>query len=448
MALRAAPAPPRRRRRERRIATARAVALALAAVCVLLAGGVACRERPDDGAGATPVTATAGTASGTGMPVQSPSILPEEYGPLALWLADGLAAWERALDAAPAPARPRAPVFGAHVLAANGNRGEALLAPATIDVLDLTLERLEQLGVGGVTVTISFPLFNEHWPRADEYLAFYGTVAAHVRARGLTFTVEQHVAFVGTEFSPIVFDYAALTFDEFVARFAAMTRLIVERLQPDYLTLLSEPDTFARLTGYDEASTPAGAAAMIAGVIDGLDRGATKLGAGASSWLPDAPEYAAAFAALPLDYIDLHIYPVTQTTVGLIERIAGVAEAAGKPLVLDEAWLYKVGPGDGATAGFALPTEAFRRDAFSFWSPLDSRFLELLARFARTHDVAYLAPFWSTLFWGSVDYGPDTADLPYGEVARRTNGAALAAMLAGTFTPTGEAYRRAIAPRR
>jgi hypothetical protein len=215
-------------------------------------------------------------------------------------------------------------------------------------------------------------------------------------------------------------------------------------VRPDYLTLLSEPDTFGALTGYRDAGTPQGAAAMIAKVITGLNRGTTKLGAGAGSWLANAPEYDTAFAHLGLDYIDLHIYPVTTATVATLGKIVDAARTAGKPVVLDEAWLFKVGPDDKSDIPFAQPTEAFRRDAFSFWSPLDGRFLQLVTQFARANGILYVAPFWSTFFWGAVEYGPATKDLPYARLEQLANQQVVEALRAGTFTATGKAYGDAI----
>jgi hypothetical protein len=119
-------------------------------------------------------------------------------------------------------------------------------------------------------------------------LSFYKTVADHIRARGMTLSVEQHVAFSGTQFSAVQFDFGKLPFDQFVALDRQMTETIILNIHPDFLTLLSEPDTFVSLTGYKEASTPEGAAAMIGQLLTGLDKGQTRVGAGAGSWLTNA----------------------------------------------------------------------------------------------------------------------------------------------------------------
>ena len=372
----------------------------------------------------------------------SPSVPPESA---ALYAAveNELADWERSFAA-----RPRSspvPVFGAHLLPANANRGTDLLVPATMDVVDMELERLKALGVQGVTVTISFPLFEADQPRSADFISFYETVAKHVRERGLAFAVEQHVAFSGTPFSSVHFDFSTLPFDRFVERDREMTRTILTRLRPDHLTVLSEPDTFARLTGYTQVATPSGAAAMVARIIADQPRGVTKVAAGAGSWLPNAVDFDRAFAAAGIDEIDLHVYPLTPVTIGITERVVDAARELGKPIVLDEAWLTKIAAGERLPQGWAREEEIYRRDEFSFWAPLDARFLTDLAGFAARSGVAYVSPFWTGHFWGYTDHGPDTKDAARERLARSSNQATLQALRAGTFTVAGTAWGEAIA---
>jgi hypothetical protein len=395
----------------------------------------ACHSRTSTDSGSAVSQPTATSAPPT---IQTPQV-PAEYAQLYQSLNQGLEAWKQSIQKLPASAEA-APIFGAHLLAANANRGAVLLDPSAITAVDSSVDRLKQLGVAGVTVTISFPLLNPDQPHASDYLSFYETVARHVRDRGLKLSVEQHVAFSGTPFSAVQFDFSKLTFDEFVTLDHRMSQLILDNIHPDFLTLLSEPDTFVSLTGYKQASTPEGAAAMVGDILAGLSRGQTKIGAGAGSWLPNAVQYDAAFARTSIDYLDLHIYPLTSNTVQVAQAVADAAKSAGKPLVLDEAWFYKV----VGIGGVQQEGDQELRDSFSFWSPLDSRFVTLLAAFARANNIAYVAPFWSTFFWGYVDYGPDTKDLALPSLQRLTNEAANKAMRDGTFTATGKAYGSAI----
>lgn len=371
-----------------------------------------------------------------------PATPPPEYARLYASLSAGLDAWAAAI---PRNAAAGSPIFGAHVLVANANRGEALLRPDTMRIAEGEIDRLAQLGVRGVTVTVSFPLLNADWPHSADYLSFYESVAKRVRDRGLAFTVEQHLIFSGTSFTPIDFDYRTLPFDRFVALDREMSRSIIERLHPDYLTVLSEPDTFVRLTGYRQAFGPSGASAMVERVVGGLVKGTTRVGAGVGAWLPDAADYATAFAkSAALDYVDLHMCPIDATTVRLAQQVVDAARAAGKRVVLDEAWLQKTGPGDPKQRTFDELAEQYRRDTFSFFAPLDARFLTLLADFARANGVLYVAPFWSAYFWAYFDYAPGTKDLSREQLDQMQNRALLEALRLGTSTASGTAYGAAI----
>ncbi len=388
--------------------------------------------------GAVCLAATLFAAGGAG-PVRAEA--PPEYADMYASLSSNLDSWQVVVNALPPPAAGPAPVFSGHVLAANGNRGTALLASTTLPAVDLTLDRMKELGVGGVTVSVSFPLLNADYPNSASYLAFYETVAQHVRARGLALSVEQHIAFTGTPFSTIDFDFSLLPFAQFQSEFHTMAQLIIDHMEPDYLSLLSEPDTFASLTGYTQAGTPSGAVAMIETVVAGLQRGTTKVGAGSGSWLANAPAYASAFAASSMDYISLHIYPIVPNALSNAQAMIDAARAAGKPVVLDEAWMYKLGAGEPPPSDFNETAEVFKRDNYSFWSPLDARFLGLVQQFARKNGIAWAAPFWTTFFWAYIDYGPSTQNLTYQQTTQLVNQAAYQAMLNDTFTTTADAWR-------
>jgi hypothetical protein len=50
--------------------------------------------------------------------------------------------------------------LGAELQIANGNRGRALLKPATLRRVALELDEFRQLGIGSVTVSVSYPLLD------------------------------------------------------------------------------------------------------------------------------------------------------------------------------------------------------------------------------------------------------------------------------------------------
>lgn len=328
-------------------------------------------------------------------------------------------------------------IFGGELLPANSNRGTDLLNPQAMQAVALYLDRLQELGVQGVTMPIGYPLFTPNFPHYTEYVQFYKQVFQEVRKRGLKVDVESSILFANTPFSSLKIDYTGLTFDQFKIERKEMISTIVQDLRPDFLNLGAEPDTEYQLIGFKELSSPEQYASYINFVLSGLDRGSTKIGAGIGSW--GNMEYVRALAArTTVDSIYIHVYPVTGNYLQNILAISTIAKQYEKRVLLDEAWLYKV---DKPSAnGVAASPDIFRRDAFSFWAPLDQKFLAVIVKSAQIAGIDYISPFWTGLFFGYVDYNTSTASLPYSELSSLANQAASKNVLADKFSPTGEFY--------
>lgn len=335
--------------------------------------------------------------------------------------------------------------FGGELLPANANRGTALLAQGTMQGVILYLDRLRELGVGGVTVAIGYPLYTPSFPRYEEYVAFYKQVAQEVRSRGMKLDVESSLVFANSPFSTITFSYAGLTWTQFEAERKQMIQAIIHDLQPDYLNMGAEPDTEYKLSGFTEFNSPAEYVAYLNYILAGLDRGNTLLGAGVGTWgnMQYVPEYA---TATSLDFIDIHVYPIVgQASLQRVFIIAETAKQHGKKVLLDEAWLYKVGTLQSTS--IAGNTDIFRLDAFSFFAPLDQRFLGIMVKAAQLADIEYVSPFWTTLFFSYADYTSATAGLPYKDLASMLNEAATQNMLNDQFSSTGEFYGQLARPK-
>ena len=133
--------------------------------------------------------------------------------------------------------------FGVELLAADSNRGEALLTGQVLPATALTLDHLKALGVQSVSLSLQVPVLTRSHPRAGEYREFYRKVAADIRRRGLMIIVELGSAFREPELSRIGADYRGLKRDKFGAALREMAEAVIADIRPDYLTLLSEPDT-------------------------------------------------------------------------------------------------------------------------------------------------------------------------------------------------------------
>jgi hypothetical protein len=371
--------------------------------------------------------------------------VPDEFAKLYKMLDGQLGVVERHLAALSTPDRKAADtVFTAELLAANANRGEELLAPRVLQSTFLWIRRLKEMGFGGVWMSLMYPILDPKTPRQPEFVEFYKKVVAGARAQGLAVCLDMGTFFDTPVFSKMRPDYRGMTLEAFAAGMHDMAALVLRELAPDYLGILNEPDTQSRNTGVD--LTPANFEAFAKTVLAGLDKGRTKLGIGAGTWSP--PAYFEAIARrIPVDVIDLHIYPIIRDYMtGRIEAAVRLAVENGKGLVIGESWLYKADAGEMG-GNIATAAEIFRRDVFDFWTPLDTRFIAAVMKLARTRGASYANVFWSRNFFGDVPYGPETRALPPEQAFAQLTQRAAPNVLNGGLTRLGTAVKKLLAER-
>jgi hypothetical protein len=181
--------------------------------------------------------------------------------------------------------------------------------------------------------------------------------------------------------------------------------------------------------------------AYVRGVLNGLDRKQTKVGAGSGTW--SGNQYVNGIAAeTNVDYIAIHVYWVNRSSVEVGKEMVATARAYGKKVVIDEAWLYKSigGPAEGVP-GLAGNEAVYRRDVFSFFGPLDRKFLDRMTRFAKTAGAEYFSPYWSNYFFAYLEYGPANKDLSYKDLVLGLAPQAVGeAIVADRFNRTGKRY--------
>jgi hypothetical protein len=330
--------------------------------------------------------------------------------------------------------------FAAELLPANANRGPDLLKPESIDGVSLYLDRLEALGVRGVTIAVGYPLYLQEFDHYQDYVDFYKRVVEEARKRGMKVDVKIGVIFSGAAFSKLNLNYSVLTFEEYKVNKKRMVVNIIRDLHPDYLTIGAEPDTEHDLLGLDELVKPEKYTELVNYVLEGIEKGNTKLGAGIGNW--GNLDYVKRFCnETSLDFIVIHVYPVFGNLLYNIDKISEIARQYGKKIIMDEAWLYKV---DKPVLNIAASAEVFRLDGFSFWAPLDQKFLAVIAKAAKVNGIEYVSPFWSTYFFAYVDYDWNTARLTYFELSEAVNREAIKNIVSGKFSSTGEFYRKLI----
>jgi hypothetical protein len=287
---------------------------------------------------------------------------------------------------------------------ANGNVGETLLNANSMGNNRLLLDRLQAIGVKGVVVAVKYPLLKPDFPRSAEYLQFFKDIVAECHRRGITVLVECGAVFAGTPYSPLQVDWSGYTTATFLQGLQDELVLIAREIKPDYLTLANEPVTEEGLTGL--IITPVVWRDFISSTMGKIDRsGGILLGAGTGTW--ENPAYINTIIGMPgLDYIDLHIYPLNKDGA-LLERGLNYAmqtRAAGQRVTMSEAWLWKASAQELGN-GLGDPEKAMNRDVYSFWYPLDARYIQDIMDLADATNMDFVSFFWTRYFFAYLDYG-------------------------------------------
>jgi hypothetical protein len=303
--------------------------------------------------------------------------------------------------------------------------------------VDAWLDRFHAIGIRGVTLGIKIPmLLPEFGPDGDAYTAFFAAVADHARARGMTVDVELGVLFCNTPYAKCDFTFHG-AYQDFVDATVAQARIVLDTLHPDLLTLVSEPSTEAALSGVHEFDTPAGTAQYVRDSLAGIGpHGSTKIGAGAATWL--SPAFNEAILREAIDTLVLHIYPVSGPIADNLVRDTAMARQANRPIVADEIGLYKTTGGEELTP--ATADSIYRRDVFSFFQPLDVRFLAATSEWARKAGASYVSVFWAGQFFSYVDWTPELDSASFAQLMSTSNAAVSRAFRANELTEFGRTW--------
>lgn len=378
---------------------------------------------------------------------QTPSV-PTEYQDLYSALGVSISSFESTINSSwDGSTYPVA--FSAELKSAHSNQGSRLLAPNYYTGVLLELDSLKALGVKAITVAIQFPVlyagFYQDPAEYQQYVDFYTRLAADVRARNLKLIVKTGFLFHQGGFTTLDVKpfYDSLTLDQYNTGRMETARTIALLVKPDYLAVISEPDTEAIQSGKPELGTVEGSANLLDVILAGLQKAGVQgvaVGAGVGSWMPSYKSFVEAFASRPVNFIDVRIHPVNLNNLPRLLEIVNLASQYGKPVGVSEAWLYKIRDSELLTL---LPTQVFARDSFSFWSSLDSRFLAMLMKFAHSRRLEFFSPPWTERFHAYLDYTA-TLSLTPAETFMLGQTEASRQISAGQYTSTGLDYARSL----
>ena len=338
------------------------------------------------------------------------------------------------------PASRNGFVFATELLPANGNRGPTLFQANNLASVAKNLDTLQAMGIRGVTIAIGYPLLDPSFPNSAQYLSYFEQVVSMAHARAMKVLIESQILFANTPYSPLTFDWSNLPYSQYVTNHIAQDQLIINQIHPDYLELGVEADTEAYLSGYTQLNTPAGWTNYIEQLLGSINKGNTKLVAGAGTWL--GTSYLTGFANDPrLDMISTHVYPIYGQNLQTLLAMGKIAQQDRKRLVIDEGWEEKVlQPATGrAGTGIGGPSIT-QQNVFAFWSPIDSEFLMLMAKFGEIYPVEYFSPFDEWYFFAYLNWTSTLDAQNYFQLTTQLDPLAAQNMESNTLTPTGQTY--------
>lgn len=330
--------------------------------------------------------------------------------------------------------------FGAELLPANGHQGEKLLTEENYEGTLVYLDGLQSLGVQGVKIAISYPILAPDFQNSQLYLEYYKKLAQELRKRDMKILVAIGNLLPDSSFTDLQVSFSNLTFAEYNRTKRQIAERIIKEIHPDYLTVANEPSTEAMATGL-RVTVPE-FTESVRYILNGLDRDGVLVGAGTGTW--NHIDYVKSLAKdTSLDYIDIHIYPANFLEQAV--TTADIARANNKRVIIGEAWTYKVYNSElGDLGDIATQAKIFSRDAYSFWEPLDSRFLEILVKLANYNGYEFISPFWSKYFFAYLDYEVVPKNLSYGKLSQLSNHEAFRSIVRHELTKTGLTYQELI----
>ncbi len=309
------------------------------------------------------------------------------------------------------------------------------------------IQELQATGAKAVTVHIDFPILYQPfytWSNTpgnySQFVAFYQQVVDTVHARGMKLIVEATVnePLAGTEGADFESYYQTLNWTQYMSARAQNAVNIAQLIQPDYLSLITEPDSEANNAFQPTENSPTGAMQLLQTNLTALQQaGITNvtIGAGAGSWIANYLTYIQDFATTSLNYIDTHVYPVNNNFFMNVLSAAPIIQQAGKGMGISEAWPEKVSNSQ-LTLGVSSEDS---RDVFSFWAPIDTAFLQAMVDFAQSQKLLFFAPSFPAYFAAYLNYNSVAEDTP-AQLLAASRTASTAANNAGAFTSTGTAF--------
>ncbi len=306
----------------------------------------------------------------------------------------------------PPPRHVSAPLRGALLASSPCELPPALNAESRRRATQQELDGFQRAGVELVVLDVCYPLLSPAFHDPRLVLEHYANLANEVRRRDLRLLV-RHRALPASHGAIVASGhYVRMGKQHFLRGRYDELKSIALAIQPDYLTVLASPrddSVNLKLTAADWRRYLQQAASGLQQELGDLT---PPLGAGLALW--EDVKLLDTFAAVTgIDYVDVRAQLPVLASPTLLQRLIDWPERirsidAGKRVLVSEAWLYKAAPTDPFRG--KLDPSVLARGAYSFWSPLDIRFLQDVMRIARGHGIEAVAAAQPRYLFAYLDF--------------------------------------------
>jgi hypothetical protein len=383
--------------------------------------------------------AAAAFAAALALPgVAQDTAVPKKYQSLYHALDAELARFARALPAVPAGREVRR---AALLTSMRCDSGAELLSSARWDAAMLELDAFQRAGTHVVVLPVCYPLLTPAFQDPRPLLEQLANLANQVRLREMGLLVDHRVMPAGSAPMQATRYYQRMGRERFFKERGEEVKALAIALQPDYLTLISDPQAPVAGMKFSARDWRAHVRRLASQLPRELGDFAPALGAGVALW--GDPAFVDAFAAVPgLAYIDLRFYPLAAGGQTMLERVLAWPDRIrmidpSKRIVLSQVWLSKATDREPASG----TADVVARQAFGFWAPLDAKFLQSMAHAARAKDIELVGVAQPRHLFAYLDFfDPATFRANARLLDELATRRAEAAMQRGELTVTGLAY--------
>jgi hypothetical protein len=321
--------------------------------------------------------------------------------------------------------------------------GPDLLSAARRDAAILELDALRRVGAQAIVLEACYPLLTPAFQDPRPLLEQLANLANQVRLREMALLIDHRILPDSSAPIQATHYYRRMARQRFFGELGEEAKALAIALQPEYLTLISDPQAPAAGLRLTPRQWRTHLQAFTTQLRADLGDFAPALGAGGGLWSDAA--FIEAFAAVPgLAYIDLRFYPLVAGQEGMLERVLSWPDRIraidpAKRIVLSHAWLSKATDKEPFTG--RVGADALAREGFAFWAPLDAKFLRALAYASRVKDIELLGVSRPRYLFAYLDFfDPATFRASARLLDELANQRAVSAMQMGGLSEAGRAF--------